>query len=87
MESSTCLSSFSLSVGADLAPSFGSFVTHGMCAHPSVRQRAAVQIWASHLFLAATRLLDLRSKADNAETKNFIYFYIGQIAILLWKTS
>ncbi len=21
------------------------------------------------------------------ETKNFIYFYLGQIAILLWKTS
>lgn len=24
---------------------------------------------------------------DDAETKNFIYFYLGPIAILLWKTS
>lgn len=27
------------------------------------------------------------TEADKAETKNFIYFYLGPIAILLWKTS
>jgi len=26
-------------------------------------------------------------RADAAETKNFIYFYLGPTAVLLWKTS
>lgn len=31
--------------------------------------------------------LGARSELTPPETKNFIYFYLGQIAVLLWKTS
>ena len=40
---------------------------------------------------ASSRTVSCRNQqavqADDSETKNFIYFYLGPTAILLWKTS
>lgn len=40
---------------------------------------------------ASSRMVSYRvfefGQADDSETKNFIYFYLGPTAILLWKTS
>lgn len=37
--------------------------------------------------LSTTPLISTKCQLTRPETKNFIYFYIGPIAVLLWKTS
>ena len=53
---------------------FGSFVTHGSC----------TELIASH---GRGSLLANDWLTDGPETKHFIYFYLGNCAILLFKTQ
>ena len=59
---------------------FGSYVTHGTCSPPRSRSDAphCIALLLQPTFLIITTILP--------ETKHFIYFYIGHLAILIWKS-
>lgn len=58
---------------------FGSYVTHGEYALLEKQRVARVRLAHSMPLLTIVTLSFL-------ETKHFIYFYIGQLAILIWKS-
>ena len=60
---------------------FGSYVTHGECSLSltTMGRRACFALCAR-----VGRRAD--GGIDGAETKHFIYFYIGSLAILIWKS-
>lgn len=70
---------------------FGSYVTHGTSSHIYIhtmrRSLALCRMRSLSLFnVCATRLNVALSLFCFTETKHFIYFYIGSLAILIWKS-
>ena len=57
---------------------FGSYVTHGECPR--------ISLYASSTRRCLARLGNRAHRFRFSETKHFIYFYIGSLAILIWKS-
>ena len=58
---------------------FGSYVTHGECPR--------ISLYASSTRRCLARLGNRAHRSRfSAETKHFIYFYVGTLAILIWKS-
>lgn len=60
---------------------FGSYVTHGEYALPGKQRVRLARVRLAH----SMPLLTIATLSFS-ETKHFIYFYIGQLAILIWKS-
>ena len=67
---------------------FGSYVTHGECLVSMMAHGAAAgdSLAPLQLLFQMSSHLELFLLICQTETKHFIYFYIGSLAILIWKS-